>query len=201
MNMSASNIIAEAAELGLEVRRPEGLPAHYVTVCRKCQEETGHSYPLTFQPHVMATKLRNRGWSISRKEKPMCPKCMARERSERVGMKVADHITWSTNPKIARKVYGLLDDHFNEETKLYRSGWNDAKIAKEIDISVEVVLRIREEAYGRLAEDPAMQSLRDDFEMLKMELADYQLKVSKDIAVMFEKIADAEKRIPTRSVS
>ena len=39
-----------------------------------------------------------------------------------------------------------LDDHFDEGTKRFKSGWDDAKIAAELDASPEIVPRIRREA-------------------------------------------------------
>lgn len=112
-----------------------------------------------------------------------------------------DHITWNTNPKIARKVYALLDDHFNEETKLYRSGWSDAKIAAEIQTSVEVVSRIREEAYGKLAQDPALQALRDDIELARMETIELQTQFNTNVATMLDKLAGLEKRLVETTVN
>lgn len=76
------------------------------------------------------------------------------------------------DPKIARKIYGLLDDHFDEKTRRYKSPWSDEKIAAAADTALALVVRIRREAYGELAEDPVLATLRDDFELLRMELQD-----------------------------
>jgi len=90
--------------------------------------------------------------------------------------------TLGPDPKLARKIYAALDDHFDDVKKRFAPGWDDQRIAKELDVSPELVIRIRREAYGELAEDPAISVLRDDVELLKMELADASDKLGKEYA-------------------
>lgn len=64
------------------------------------------------------------------------------------------------NPKIARRVNRLLDDHFDEEKRLYREGWSDDRVAKEADAAIDFVINTRRVAYAELAEDPEATQLR-----------------------------------------
>lgn len=190
MDRAVTAIIEEAAEFGIG-RTPyeAGTPSKWFVTC-KCGTTEYFGCPAETQPHATVAKIRKRGWRISERQSPVCKLCAIKERPVK-----QDHITWNTNPKIARKVYALLDDHFNEETKLYRSGWNDDKIAAEIQTSVEVVTRIREEAYGKLAEDPALQALRDDIELVRMETIELQTQFNTNVATMLDKLSDLEKRL------
>ena len=40
--------------------------------------------------------------------------------------------------KIARRIYGFLDEHFSEETHMYDTGWSDDRISKEADASLDM---------------------------------------------------------------
>lgn len=96
------------------------------------------------------------------------------------------------DPKIARLIYASLDEHFDEVRRLYRSGWSDERIAKEIETSPVIVSRIRAAAYGELAEDPKITALRDDLELIRMEVEE---NVAKAIAVANKAADDAREAI------
>lgn len=76
------------------------------------------------------------------------------------------------SPKIARSVFAALEDHLDTEKMLYRDGYSDERIAKETGAAVEYVTRIRADAFGELAEDPVISALRDDVELLRLEIGD-----------------------------
>lgn len=71
------------------------------------------------------------------------------------------------NPKIARRVYQLLDDTFDETTGLYARGYSDEMVAKELDVSIDLVVKTRREAYGELAEDPIVDELTESVNELR----------------------------------
>jgi phosphoserine phosphatase len=68
---------------------------------------------------------------------------------------------------IMRRVITLLNDHFDMDKRLYRSGWSDELIAKTAETSPEFVVTFRRSAYGELAEDPMISKLRDDVAALR----------------------------------
>ena len=98
------------------------------------------------------------------------------------------------DPKIGRKIYGLLDSHFDDLNRTYRRGWDDTRIATEADTSVDLVTRIRREAYGELAEDPRIQVLKDDLELLRMEVTEAQNASTEKLTALFNKIGELEAR-------
>jgi hypothetical protein len=99
------------------------------------------------------------------------------------------------DPKIARRIYAALDEHFDEDRKLYRTGWADAKVAETLDVSIDLVTRIRREAYGELAEPPEIQGFRDDLELLRMQVVDDSMQAATRTADMLAKISELEGRI------
>jgi hypothetical protein len=142
-------------------------------------------------PNALVTRMRNRDWSMSQKHAPICPDCL---KEKRVNTKT----TVGPDPKIARKVYALLDDHFDETKRLYRAGWNDKKVAEAADTSLDLVVDTRRRAYGELAEDPILQVVRDDLELLRMEVAELTKRYNTDVATVLERIAEIERKIPNR---
>jgi len=189
--MSRSLVAIEelANQFGLKRNRSTpGRAPPWQIECSACHEPETFGWAASMPPFLMVKKLRQRGWQLSEKAPPVCPECQKKEKTvakQEIG----------PDPKIARKIYSALDEHFDESTHLYRAGWDDARIAKEIDTALVVVIRIRRDAYGDLAEDPAMQILRDDLEMLRMEANDMQVKFLSELAGQLHKIADMERRI------
>jgi hypothetical protein len=155
----------------------KGLPTRWRITCSGCQEFEEHAWDVRTSPAIMVRNLRHKNWEVDRKRPPKCPKC---SNGRETGM--TKTATLGPDPKLARKIYAALDDHFDDVKKRFAPGWDDQRIAKELDVSPELVIRIRREAYGELAEDPAISVLRDDVELLKMELADASDKLGKEYA-------------------
>lgn len=76
------------------------------------------------------------------------------------------------SPKITHAVFQLLDSVFDPAKRLYKSGYTDQRVARECGTSEEVVLYLRVETFGQLAEDPRISTIRDDLELLGMEAAE-----------------------------
>lgn len=92
------------------------------------------------------------------------------------------------SPKIARLVFAALEDHLDMERMLYRDGYSDERVAKETGAAVEYVTRIRADAFGELAEDPVISALRDDVELLRLEIGDQWKR-------LLDKISELAKRL------
>lgn len=75
-------------------------------------------------------------------------------------------------PKISRAVFNMLDDVFDSENCLYKSGCTDQKVAITCGTTEEIVAYLRRETFGELAEDPRITNLREDVELMRMELTD-----------------------------
>lgn len=93
-----------------------------------------------------------------------------------------EQVSAGPSAKISRKVFSLLDEHFDEGARLYHPGWSDDEIAKEACCAPGVVERLRREAFGPLAEDPKLKALRDDFDLLQIEVFDATEKLGAKIA-------------------
>jgi hypothetical protein len=76
-------------------------------------------------------------------------------------------------PKIVRAVYSTLEDHFDDGARRYHTGWDDAKVAAHVGTSPQIVKALREEAFGKLAEDPRLGPLREDIELQRMLIEDF----------------------------
>lgn len=94
--------------------------------------------------------------------------------------------TIEINPKIARQVYSLLENVFDEAQGRYEKGWSDERIGKQLDVATNAVEKIRREAYGEIREDPKIVALREDLESLKKDLAKAEEKVLNDATRQIE---------------
>jgi len=99
------------------------------------------------------------------------------------------------DPKIARRIYAMLDERFIDDKRIYQPGWSDEKVATTLGVSVEIVMNIRRTAYGELAEDPKVTQLRDDIELLRMEFSDEIAAISKKY---YERLSALENALPAK---
>lgn len=178
-NKTADEALALASGFVCETRA--GRRAWFVDC--SCGASFATSLTSPYAPAKLAEGARKKGWSVSEGKTPLCPNCLKGNRMT------------GPDPKLARRIYALLDDHFDEAKKLYRPGWSDEKIAKELDVSQEIVVAIRTAAYGELAEDPQVTALRDDIELLRMEFSDSLAKMQADFAA---KMSAVEQRLPSK---
>ena len=135
-------------------------------LCCGCGAEESKTFAVNSPLLFMTKKFRQAGWAIDDKAPPVCPACdeVASKRKPKMpGVRI------STDPKIARRVYAKLDDVFADDAKLYRDGYNDARVANERDVALEVVVAIRKYAYGELAEDPVVTELNQRLDELIAE--------------------------------
>jgi hypothetical protein len=137
----------------------------WVVTCG-CNATEAFQFPPTAHPDMMYKGVRQHGWRIEKKRAPVCVECIKSEKAPKEQFVMsAPTPTISTvdpNKKIMRRVYALLDDHFDEQTKRYAKGWNDERVAKEADTSLALVIATRKEAYGDLAEDPEVTIMLDE---------------------------------------
>lgn len=176
MTAPLSDIRREASAYGFfPVTDPNTRKVRWHLRCA-CGHERDFGWGGDTSPDLMVKNMRNKGWQMRRAADPVCPSCQKKEKKEM-------HVTKTVmgpDPKIARRIYAALDDHFDDQRKLYASGWSDEKVAKEIGTSLELVTSIRREACGELAEDPEMTKLKDDIGYLRIEFEEAVSKLSKD---------------------
>lgn len=146
----------------------------------------------------MVTHFVKRGWVLDRKSPVYCSTSCRREAREqaekqRAELREKEEMKAPTtsvstvavnavagtgigpDPKMMHRIFNLLDDHFDNVKRLYRSGWDDERIAKEGGASLEFVIKLRRDVYGELAENPEIGKLRDDIKAMD-ELFTSQLK-------------------------
>ena len=163
MTRGLEGIEKAALELGIrKVRGEDHRSVRWHIKCSACATDQECNWGAAIAPDAMAQNLRRRGWSVNAGKPPVCKSCQQKEHKVKPNAPGPD-------PKIARRIYNLLEEHFHEETKRYRTGWDDARIASEIGTALMLVERIRREAYGELAVDPAVAALKDDLDMLRLE--------------------------------
>ena len=197
----------QAAEFGFEkVRLPGTRTVRWRMRCG-CGFEVLHGWQAKTSAELMVRNMRRQGWGVEHRRTPVCPKCRklygkdAFKAEEEDMSRHAAAAQLGPDPKIARRIYAKLEDVFNDQTRLYSSGWSDEKVGVELDVSPELVTRLRREAFGELAEDPAIGSLRDDITLTKMELdervsglkAEFEKKLT-DLATRFDVILGSARR-------
>jgi len=188
-NVTIQRIEAEALPYGLH--RTMAGPNHqkkWTLHCAACDRDTQFGFSQDMPPQSMVADVRKRGWDVSDKRPPRCPVCVELERQ-------MSKVHIGPDPKLNRKIFQFLDDHFDETKRLYRAGWSDQKIADEIGTHVDLIIKTRREAYGELAEDPVVQTLRDDIALMRLELDELTSTFNATVAASLSKLSDLETRL------
>lgn len=188
MNGVVQTMRDEATALGFYPKRIStggpGRPAkRWACKCSVCSSEATFGWSSYIPPDMMAKNAQQAGWGY-RHKKLVCPTCISAEKDERMSNKI-DTVA---NPKLQRKVFNLLDEHFNEETRLYDAGWSDKKVAEAAQTSEQYVISLRKGAYADLAEDPAITALRG-------EVADLENKSKTLTDALMTTVDEIEKKI------
>jgi hypothetical protein len=166
----------------------------YSAECGNCHDVRTRSWGNAAPVDLVEKGFKSLGWRLKAGKSPVCAACL---KEDHVALTIVhdrkslpDLPPATENHKLNRRVYALLDDHFDEEKKLYRPGWDDAAIATSADTSIMNVERIRRGAYGELAENPMVQSLKDDIELTRMELDELSKVFDGRITSMHAKLAE-----------
>jgi hypothetical protein len=195
---------ADAAHYGVIRSTDKDGRRHFLVTCGQCNRQQ-NTFNSTFD-HVdeILSHFRKQGWQFDYKVSPYCtPQCQrsakkAKQAEEREKKRVeemnhkpqapplpapvAAPSMIGPNPKIVVKVITMLNEHFDLEKRLYRSGWSDERIAKEADTSLSFVMGYREDAYAKLAEEPAATKLREDIQALEDLQAQHVAEINAKIA-------------------
>ena len=84
---------------------------------------------------------------------------------------------------IERKVYALLESHFDDKTRAYMDGYSDVTVAEKVGCSVDFVIAKRLKGYGEI-EDPRLSSYRAEYKAL----VDRHVELATQIRVLGAKL-------------
>lgn len=188
--MGVTSMRAEANKIGFQLKSVDtgnSTIARWACTCSKCGIEhvTSHK-AFNTTPELLSKTIQSQGWEYQRRQL-VCPTCIAKAKEEKKMSNVTTKIE-AANPKLQRKVFALLDDHFNETTGFYEVGWSDKKIAESAQTSEQYVANLRKGAYRDLAEDPAITALRG-------EIADLEARSKTLTDALMTTVDEIEKKI------
>lgn len=158
--------------------------------CSKCNSHHEIDFsPSTPNPEMIFKRFRQAGWTLAKRHKTTCPddhrkvKPVA-NRTDNPPMHASDAVGSGYkgmagnsdtpavaivpgDPKLARKLFALLDEVFDDKSRTYAKGQSDATVAHALSVSETYVKKVREEAYGKIAEDPVLAEIRKELRSLE----------------------------------
>ncbi len=124
--------------------------------CTDCSATADHPGSKV-KPPAAAKFFRQKNWEVDTNGRSAkCPRCNH--------MKAKSSDMKSVSPdarKMQRAAYRLLEENFDEDTGCYAPGWSDAEIAKHCKLSESAVADLRNDAFGELTVDPALEAILD----------------------------------------
>ena len=145
--------------------------------CSDCGA-VAHNSNSGMDPVMFAKILQHKGWSIGpNAKKPACPKCVSKAKmlkkkgnntmSEIEKIKVEDlQRVGPTGPQ-NREIYSILDSFFDEKKGIYRDGYSDEQVSKDVGLARDVIVKIRSEAFGPLKAPQELSDLKDEIAIAK----------------------------------
>jgi len=201
MNSGLKSIETDAARFGFKKVRWNAENPHAVAweiACGQCGAKHKAAWGPDTSPDLMVRNMRRKGWNVRDGKPPQCGSCSKPIVVNKTELKPMSQPAPGgasippVAPKIQRQIFSLLEDHFDDAKRIYRVGWSDDHVAKQVGTTTAIVERLRREAFGELAEDPKISTLRDDMEILRMEWEEWNKGMGqkfRDMQARFEALA------------
>lgn len=93
-----------------------------------------------------------------------------------------------------RKVFALLEDHFDGDAGNYRSDWSDDKIAKETGISKDAVKGYRINAFGKIKPPSEFAALKQELQELETFALQTENEIKQKVKEMRARLSVLERR-------
>lgn len=153
--------------------------------CGHCGKSTNHFRADVKDGAQIINHFARGKWVLARNRSPYCSRECAGaarliEKEQAMSPKPnggSPPVPQPPNPVIMRRVITLLNDQFDMDKRLYREGYSDERIAKEAETSVDFVVMQRRGAYGELAEDPMIATLRSEVASLRQLMEEETVKM------------------------
>lgn len=165
--------------------------------CSHCGETESKKGTNTVPTSVIAEQFRSKGWYVANKETySLCPKCIKNEEEKK---EVVKEVSQSGEAmRRQKKLYDILDAHFDVEKGAYEEGWDDKAVAVATELSESYVVKVREEVYGPLKMNPELVALGSEIELMRKtierEAREMRDLVEANISSMIEKLVGLERR-------
>lgn len=97
--------------------------------------------------------------------------------------------------KATAKMHQLLVLNFDPDNGRYVDGWDDARIAKESNLSVAHVADVRGIAYGDLKEPDELTALRNDIKALNELITETLVAAQKEVNALNNRVSEIAKKL------
>ena len=157
-------------------RDDRGRPGIFIR-CKSCGREEHHTFPPEVSPVAVTQRWGRRGWKVVRHGvSATCPECLNKTKAARREPTAEDFdrlrsqanqannteesMAKSDKPATGalRRLFTLLEEHYDESLRSYDEGWSDQRVATECGLAERFVAETREDAYGPLL-NPAIREI------------------------------------------
>lgn len=154
-----------------------------------CGRTTEIGMRFRFPPEKVVQKIERRGWERVGQTEWRCPACIAERRNMRKGETMAKPAELKApsltvpNAAAQRKVFQLLEDHFDDAKGQYQVGWSDAKIGEETGLSEHYVAVVRREAFGEIKPPAELVGFKTEIEAVEQMVKDLKARIEAALTV------------------
>jgi hypothetical protein len=131
--------------------------------CIQCQSVGESRMGSLMPPEIIDQKFRAAGWKL---DPHTCPNCISTKKEKPMAMPT------DTAIKAQAKMHRLLAEHFDADAGAFLNAWDDAKVAKDTGLALDLVTATRAAAYGELKAPDALVAMRADLDTLEQLLTE-----------------------------
>jgi hypothetical protein len=159
----------------------------FVVHCGACPATERIHLHVNMTPEAVKHKFRNRDWVIERHHADghRCPTCRRAAQPAPTSKKetpvMANNVTAlpagsaapgsaavrDATPLEMRRIFALVEGHFDEAKGCYTGGYTDERVARELGLPRALITRVREESGLKIKGNPEVIALRADIDGLK----------------------------------
>lgn len=180
--------------------RRDGRIRHLFSIgCARCPAILRLALKPDFPCEAVAQKFRNRGWRFSERNARdhLCPDCIKAGKAPAVSEnevatmskteKALLPVPFPDSPLIlpraatmpeVRRILALVEGHFDEAKGCYLGGYDDERVAQELDLPRAMVAKVRDESGLVLKPSPELLALAAEIKAMGAMLDDLQVRVA-----------------------
>lgn len=148
--------------------------------CGQCRRLESINMRPDMPPDQVLKKFRQKGWETDQRHAKhcICPECCKPKPKPELKpqgfymTQLKEKLAEAMQPSLVhvRRILGIVEGHFDEDKGRYTGGYDDRKVAAELNLPWAMVAKVREESGLKIKGDPEVLAIKDDLATL-MEMA------------------------------
>jgi hypothetical protein len=154
--------------------------------CSRCPAKLSQNIRCDATPRQIDAKFQHVGWRL---DPHVCPNCLRKPKETNMSSRPSPAAM-----KAQGKMFQLLTLHFDVDKGTFEAGWDDQRIARETDLSKDIVTDYRRTCFGEIKEPAELAALRTDINAIEALQSEANAGVAQAVAELRSKLASVAQK-------